>query len=759
MGSNFQSLFNETSLNINVIVPVDDISIDYNSTGQLEVKDGGITTGKIANLAVTNAKINDMDAIKLTGTITIPVDNTEVTTDLLITGQGTESNPSITFLGDLSTGIYNPNSWTLTIVNNGSDTLVTTPTVILMQRNLVVVGLVFTNFGTAAAPAYGFLTNSGLGIYRSLANTLSIAANSAEVARFTTTFTQLFNSLTCQSVIVNDGTPSSPAYGFSSNSGLGLFRNSAQTMSVASNSIEVMRFNFSTSQLFVPLVMGSNPINCGLITCHGVDTGIYDVTTTNLVADNVETNSATLLGGTPYGLLSLNNSNDVITSNLSNGQILIGSSGNAAIPANITGTANQITVTNGSNTITLSSPQDIATSSTPTFGGGFINGTLVIGRTSVISTGYNRLQLYGTSGSSTGPFIQAITSSDNFPLFQLLPFTHDNISLNFDAYYDGSWRSASTTSNFQIGKASNLLSFNYSPGAALGTAISSLPGNQALTINTTGQVGIPNLLMVGRTTNITTGIHKMIIYGTDNSSSGPHIETYTSADNFPLFQVLSQQHNNVVLGFDTYFDGTTYRSGYSSSNFLLGKVGNQLRVYFGAATAGSIPTLTIGSYWDLNGNFSVQNDLIIGGKFFASGQPFMQRIASTYMSVVNNTVTSFNRWDITVNNQGGITCDGTNFTVPTIGLYSISVEIQADAAANGTRNVYIIKNGSITEKFGQISYPTTSTDEWRGTTEAKIYLTTSDYVCCNVYQNCGSNLHMGTINTNGTSRFTIYKAF
>ena len=62
-----------------------------------------------------------------------------------------------------------------------------------------------------------------------------------------------------------------------------------------------------------------------------------------------------------------------------------------------------------------------------------------------------------------------------------------------------------------------------------------------------------------------------MIYGTDNSVNGPHIQTFTSVDNYPLLQIMSLQHNNIMLGFDTYFNGTTYLSSNSGSNFVLGK--------------------------------------------------------------------------------------------------------------------------------------------------------------------------------------------
>lgn len=49
----------------------------------------------------------------------------------------------------------------------------------------------------------------------------------------------------------------------------------------------------------------------------------------------------------------------------------------------LTGTANQVSVSAATGAVTLSTPQDIATASTPTFGGMTLNGTLVMGTNSV----------------------------------------------------------------------------------------------------------------------------------------------------------------------------------------------------------------------------------------------------------------------------------------------------------------------------------------------------------------------------------------
>jgi len=64
---------------------------------------------------------------------------------------------------------------------------------------------------------------------------------------------------------------------------------------------------------------------------------------------------------------------------LTNGQLLIGSTGFAPVAATLTGTANQVNVSNGSGSITLSTPQDIHTGASPTFNALTLSTALPIG--------------------------------------------------------------------------------------------------------------------------------------------------------------------------------------------------------------------------------------------------------------------------------------------------------------------------------------------------------------------------------------------
>jgi hypothetical protein len=75
--------------------------------------------------------------------------------------------------------------------------------------------------------------------------------------------------------------------------------------------------------------------------------------------------------------------NKIITSlPLTNGQLVVGSTGAIPVAVTLTGTTNRVTVTNGAGSITLSGPQDLATTSTPTFAGETLTGLLDISNAS-----------------------------------------------------------------------------------------------------------------------------------------------------------------------------------------------------------------------------------------------------------------------------------------------------------------------------------------------------------------------------------------
>ncbi len=106
-------------------------------------------------------------------------------------------------------------------------------------------------------------------------------------------------------------------------------------------------------------------------------------------------------------------------------------------------------------------------------GSEFVNGPFTVGKASpAISTGINKLQLYGTDTSSAGPHVQAFTTTDTYPVSQFFNWTHDNVAINFDAYFDGTlWKSSDVGSNYQIYKLNDRLLINCASGFNSGDTI------------------------------------------------------------------------------------------------------------------------------------------------------------------------------------------------------------------------------------------------------------------------------------------------
>jgi hypothetical protein len=78
---------------------------------------------------------------------------------------------------------------------------------------------------------------------------------------------------------------------------------------------------------------------------------------------------------TANGAVSSDASGKLAATALTNGQLIVGSTGTAPVATTLTGTANEIIVTNTAGSVTFSTPQAIATTSTPTFAEVTITGT------------------------------------------------------------------------------------------------------------------------------------------------------------------------------------------------------------------------------------------------------------------------------------------------------------------------------------------------------------------------------------------------
>lgn len=110
-------------------------------------------------------------------------------------------------------------------------------------------------------------------------------------------------------------------------------------------------------------------------------------------------------------------------------------------------------------------------------------GRLGVGTPTVPAAGIGTgiLSLYGADSNVYGPHFQATTSSDNYPLFNIMSWCHDTIALRFDAWYDGSeHKSSDAGSNASLVKYNDAFWLKYSSGNAQN---SSFAWDTALCVN------------------------------------------------------------------------------------------------------------------------------------------------------------------------------------------------------------------------------------------------------------------------------------
>jgi hypothetical protein len=103
------------------------------------------------------------------------------------------------------------------------------------------------------------------------------------------------------------------------------------------------------------------------------------------------------------------------------------------------------------------------------------------------SVGWAKLAIDGTASSSAGPHVQYTVSTDDYPVFSQFNYSHNNIHLMFDAYYESGSKSSDAGSNFAIVKNSDTLLFRYDSGITAGSAIT---WNDGLILDARGNLGI-----------------------------------------------------------------------------------------------------------------------------------------------------------------------------------------------------------------------------------------------------------------------------
>ena len=97
----------------------------------------------------------------------------------------------------------------------------------------------------------------------------------------------------------------------------------------------------------------------------------------------------------------------------------------------------------------------------------------------------NMFSLYGADSNINGPHLIYKTNTDTYGVFQQLNWAHDNVSMNFDCYFDGSNFINCNATAYQIYKIAGSLYFNY----GVATVGSTFPKQTAMIITQLGRVG------------------------------------------------------------------------------------------------------------------------------------------------------------------------------------------------------------------------------------------------------------------------------
>lgn len=124
-------------------------------------------------------------------------------------------------------------------------------------------------------------------------------------------------------------------------------------------------------------------------------------------------------GATPYSILRVDGSSNLSEIGpLTNGQLIIGSTGGAAVAATLSGTSNQISVATGAGSLTLSLPQDIAAVSSPSFTGLTLSG--LTANRALTTNGSSVLTVSSVTATELG-YVSGVTSSIQTQLNSKIP--------------------------------------------------------------------------------------------------------------------------------------------------------------------------------------------------------------------------------------------------------------------------------------------------------------------------------------------------
>ncbi len=204
-----------------------------------------------------------------------------------------------------------------------------------------------------------------------------------------------------------------------------------------------------------------------------------------------------------------------------------------------------------------------------------------------------------------GPNMSFVTTQDNYPTMHMLNWNHAEQYLMFNAYYDGAFRSSTTTGNFKMGSYNGKMIFQAAGGYAAGTNMNS-NFIDAMMIGNNGFVGIginssttqPGYLF--HVNKDDAGVLAYFSNNTQSSGTGLRTEVVTTATSTGTrYGLYSQAFNGQGVNYGTY----SHAHGGQQSFGLWTESGGQSTVWnmglysSATGTTGVYAAYMIGNVW------------------------------------------------------------------------------------------------------------------------------------------------------------------
>jgi hypothetical protein len=307
-----------------------------------------------------------------------------------------------------------------------------------------------------------------------------------------------------------------------------------------------------------------------------------------------------------------------------------------------------------------------------------------------------------SSGSSASSDVVATsnngTESVNFIDMGINSSTYNVPSFNVTGVNDAYLYS--TGNDLAIGNATTNKALKFFTGGTL-------TGNERMRIDGSGNVGI------GTTTIPRGGIGaaKFAIHGANASMSGPHVQFTTASDNYPVMKFMPWAHNNSYLFFDSYYDGTNFKSGTSSGgNFMIAKSSGLFQIDYANINTqgGTIPAYYYGLVMNSSGKVG------IGSSAFDATNPeklLVDAGTTSSFNVISGKGTIDNYLQLNIQNKSN-TANASSDVVAT--------------AANGNESTNFIDMGINSGAYSNATYPILN-----GANNAYIYSTGNDFLIGN----------------------------